>query len=42
MRRTIMTRTALHMVGDCARCGHSIIYHAVLIGCMKCSCEEFE
>jgi hypothetical protein len=32
---------ALHMLGDCGHCGHSIMYHAPLFGCGKCSCEEF-
>lgn len=29
------------MIGDCRRCGHSIMYHAPLIGCLKYSCGEF-
>ncbi len=29
------------MVGDCDNCGHSIIYHFPLVGCAKCSCDEF-
>jgi hypothetical protein len=28
--------------GDCGYCGHSIIYHAPLFGCAKCSCDEYE
>lgn len=31
---------AENMIGDC-RCGHSIIYHAVFVGCIKCDCDEF-
>lgn len=27
--------------GDCGDCGHSIIYHAPFVGCIKCSCDEF-
>jgi hypothetical protein len=30
------------MFGDCAWCGHSIVYHLPLVGCAKCSCEEFD
>ena len=29
------------MFGDCDRCGHSLIYHLPVVGCTKCSCEEF-
>jgi hypothetical protein len=29
------------MIGDCKRCGHSVVYHMPLLGCMKCNCEEF-
>lgn len=29
------------MLGDCDNCGHSIMYHLPLAGCVKCSCEEF-
>lgn len=29
------------MTGDCDDCGHSIIYHVPLVGCMKCDCDEF-
>ncbi len=29
------------MIGDCSRCGHSVIYHVPLTGCIKCDCEEF-
>lgn len=29
------------MFGDCDRCGHSVAYHAPLVGCLKCDCEEF-
>lgn len=28
--------------GDCDNCGHSLIYHLPLIGCTKCSCDEYE
>lgn len=30
----------LCMFGDCD-CGHSILYHAPLAGCLKCGCDEF-
>lgn len=29
------------MTGDCDDCGHSIIYHFPLFGCIKCSCDEY-
>ena len=29
------------MIGDCDWCGHSIAYHVPLVGCIKCSCDEF-
>lgn len=29
------------VIGDCDRCGHSVIYHLPLAGCMKCDCDEF-
>lgn len=35
------TCKAESMIGDCDRCGHSVMYHVPLIGCAKCSCEEF-
>jgi len=28
------------MLGDC-KCGHSLIYHAPFVGCLKCDCDEF-
>lgn len=45
MKRTLLSRTAINMAyGDCSRkgCHHSIIYHVVLIGCMKCDCDEYK
>lgn len=27
--------------GDCDECGHSILYHVPIFGCMKCGCDEF-
>lgn len=36
------------MIGDCDNCGHSIVYHVPLVGCVKCSygdpysCKEFK
>ena len=30
-----------HMFGDCKRCGHSVMYHLPLAGCLKCDCDEF-
>jgi len=30
----------LHAIGDCT-CGHSIMYHAPLMGCIKCDCDEY-
>ena len=27
--------------GDCDECGHSILYHVPIFGCLKCSCDEF-
>ncbi len=29
-------------IGDCSYCGHSIVYHAPMVGCLKCSCDEYE
>lgn len=29
------------MIGDCDNCGHSVIYHFPLAGCVKCKCGEF-
>lgn len=29
------------MFGDCDNCGHSVMYHVPLAGCIKCDCEEF-
>lgn len=31
-----------HAFGDCDRCGHSIMYHAAFVGCLKCGCGEYE
>lgn len=28
--------------GDCSYCGHSIIYHGPMVGCLKCHCSEYE
>ncbi len=39
LHRIIMSHYT-HMLGDCA-CGHSIIYHVPIAGCMKCDCDEF-
>ncbi len=30
-----------HMIGDCDDCGHSIAYHMPIVGCVKCSCDEY-
>ena len=30
----------LRVIGDC-ECGHSILYHLPVAGCLKCSCDEF-
>ena len=27
--------------GDCNNCGHSIMYHVPIAGCMKCDCDEY-
>lgn len=37
----LMTNRLLHALGDCSECGHSVIYYLPLIGCTKCSCDEF-
>jgi hypothetical protein len=29
------------MIGDCDQCGHSVVYHLPLAGCIKCDCDEF-
>lgn len=29
------------MIGDCSDCGHSVLYHMPLVGCVKCDCDEF-
>lgn len=34
-------RKKLSIFGDCADCRHSIIYHIMPFGCMKCSCDEY-
>ena len=39
--RAWAARVVRAMVGDCRRCGHSIVYHLPFIGCTKCDCEEF-
>jgi len=28
------------VIGDCD-CGHSVLYHLPLAGCLKCDCDEF-
>lgn len=40
--RRMFTRRAVQMFGDCKRCKHSLAYHAPLLGCLKCSCEEYQ
>jgi len=43
---TILLRpkTPFGMIGDCSRsyCKHSIVYHAPVVGCLKCDCEEYQ
>lgn len=39
LHRIIMQRYA-DVIGDCD-CGHSIMYHVPLAGCLKCDCDEF-
>lgn len=36
-----LRRLWIWMVGDCADCRHSIVYHLPFVGCTKCDCEEF-
>ena len=40
MRRLTSLSYMPCVFGDC-RCGHSVMYHLPLAGCMKCSCDEF-
>lgn len=40
LRRLFRDR-ALHIIGDCDECGHSVIYHLPIVGCTKCDCDEF-
>jgi hypothetical protein len=39
--RRLFLHSALHVLGDCDYCGHSVIYHFPIFGCGKCSCSEF-
>jgi hypothetical protein len=36
--------SVIKFFGDCSRsyCGHSIIYHVPISGCLKCRCEEYK
>lgn len=36
-----MRKLFTKMFGDCSHCGHSVIYHLIGVGCMKCNCDEF-
>lgn len=39
--RRVFARKYAGMMGDCEECGHSIIYHIPIVGCTRCSCDEF-
>lgn len=41
MRRLTSLYALGGMFGDCDRCGHSILYHQLIVGCLKCSCSEY-
>lgn len=42
MKRRFLRRHHAHVFGDCDRCGHSAMYHAPFVGCLKCACDEFK
>jgi hypothetical protein len=31
-----------HLVGDCDRCNHSILYHPLGLQCVRCGCAEYK